>query len=299
MKEIALLGTTASGKTALSLDIADKFDSVILSLDSLSIYKEIDIASAKPTKTERGDIIHFGIDEIFPNEHFSSADFLSLYKKAKNFAKNHGKNLIIVGGTSFYLKSIIDGLSTKPKIDKNIKQKIEEIKKSEAYEIILKNDPLYASKISKNDSYRIEKWLEIFFSTGENLSSYFKKNRKISSTKNIKIFEITTDRDLLKKRVEKRTLKMIEDGLIDEVFYLEKRYTREPKPLKAIGIKETFEYLDGKISIEELPKKITTSTMQLAKRQKTFNKSQFKNVTRGDTKTLSKEIKSYILHPTS
>ncbi len=297
MKEIALLGTTASGKTALSLQIAKEFDSVILSLDSLSIYKEIDIASAKPTKIERGDIIHFGIDEIFPNEHFSSADFLSLYKKAKNFSKNHSKNLIIVGGTSFYLKSIIEGLSIKPKIDKNIKQKIREIKKSEAYEIILKNDPLYASKISKNDNYRIGKWLEIFFSTGEILSSYFKKNRKISSAKDIKIFEITTDRELLKKRIEKRTLKMIEDGLIDEVFYLEKRYTREPKPLKAIGIKETFEYLDGKISIEELPKKIVTSTMQLAKRQKTFNKSQFENVTRGDVKTLLKEIKSYILHP--
>ena len=87
MKELAIIGTTASGKTALSLEIANKTNSIILSLDSLCVYKEIDIASAKPTKNERGDIVHFGIDEVFPNENFDVIEFMNLYKKAKEFAK--------------------------------------------------------------------------------------------------------------------------------------------------------------------------------------------------------------------
>src|SRR5574344_181684 len=87
MKELAIIGTTASGKTALSLEIANKTNSIILSLDSLCVYKEIDIASAKPTKIERGDIVHFGIDEVFPNEKFDVIEFLNLYKNAKKYAK--------------------------------------------------------------------------------------------------------------------------------------------------------------------------------------------------------------------
>ena len=124
MKEIAIIGSTASGKTGLSLELAHKTNSIILSLDSLSVYKEIDVASAKPTKEERGDIIHFGINEVFPNEEFDVIQFINCYKKAKKFAQQNNKNLIIVGGTGFYLKSLIEGISTgvdfKVKLDSNV-----------------------------------------------------------------------------------------------------------------------------------------------------------------------------------
>jgi len=294
LKEIALLGPTASGKTALSLELANIANGVILSLDSLSIYKEIDIASAKPTKEERGRIVHFGIDEIYPDEHFSSAAFLTLYQKAKNFASKKGKNLIIVGGTGFYLKSIIDGLSPKPKINAKIKEKIQSYKKDETYKLIVHIDPKYAQKISPNDSYRIEKWLEIYLSTTIVPTKYFEEYQKRGVENDIKIYEIVTDKDGLRKKIAKRSEQMLKSGVIDEVFYLEKKYTRKPKPLKAIGIKESLEYLDGKISLSKLPEKITIATAKLAKRQKTFNKSQFENVTRGDAKTLLKEIRSYL-----
>lgn len=109
MKEIAIIGSTASGKTGLSLEIAQQTNSIILSLDSLSVYKEINIASAKPTKVERGDIVHFGIDVLYPNEKFDVIKFFEEYKKAKEYAIKYNKNLIIVGGTGFYLKALIEG----------------------------------------------------------------------------------------------------------------------------------------------------------------------------------------------
>src|SRR6218665_1246559 len=135
MKEIAIIGSTASGKTALSLEIANKTNSIILSLDSLCVYKEIEIASAKPTLEERGNIIHFGIDEVYPNEEFDVIKFIELYKKAKDYAIKNNKNLIIVGGTGFYLKALIDGLSlgieTKIKLD---------IPQQEAYDLLYEID---------------------------------------------------------------------------------------------------------------------------------------------------------------
>jgi len=294
MKEIAILGPTASGKTALSLELASAYNSIILSLDSLSLYKEIDIASAKPTKEERGEIIHYGIDEIYVNEDFNSKLFFELYTKAKKKAKEEDKNLIIVGGTSFYLKSLIDGLSPKPTISKEIKDKIKQIPLKEAYELIKKNDKEYAKKISPNDKYRIEKWLEIYLSTNTPLTSYFQSLPKTSIAKDIKIFEIEIDRKILKQKIAIRTNKMIKSGLVDEVLYLEKRYTRVPKAMHSIGIKETLEYLDGFLTLDELQTKITDKTAQLAKRQSTFNKSQFDQIQKADINTLKTLIKNYL-----
>ncbi len=294
MKEIAILGPTASGKTVLSLELAEICNGIILSLDSLSIYKEIDIASAKPTKQERGQIPHFGIDEIYPNEHFSTALFFETYKLAKKEALKNEKNLIIVGGTSFYLKSLVEGLNPKPNISKEIKNKVKTTSLKDGYEMIKKYDPIYANKISSKDKYRIEKWLEIFFTTKKSLTDYFNSSSKSPLVKDLKIYEIEVDRSELKKKIALRTNKMIRSGLIDEVIYLEKKYTRAPKAMHSIGIKESLEYLDGYLSLEELQTKITNKTAQLAKRQSTFNKSQFKNIIKSDIKTLKNLIQTYL-----
>ena len=294
MKEIAILGPTASGKTALSLDLANNHNAIILSLDSLSLYKEIDIASAKPTIKERGEILHFGIDEIYPNEHFSTALFFEIYKVAKKEALKNEKNLIIVGGTSFYLKSLIEGLNPKPNISKEIKNKVKTISTKEGYEMVKKYDPIYADKISSKDKYRIEKWLEIFFATNKPLTNYFNSSNKSPLIKDLKIYEIEINRSELKNKIALRTNKMIKVGLIDEVLYLEKKYTRAPKAMNSIGIKETLEYLDGYLTLDELQTKITNKTAQLAKRQSTFNRSQFKNIIKADTKTLKTLIQNYL-----
>ncbi|WP_151946906.1 tRNA (adenosine(37)-N6)-dimethylallyltransferase MiaA [Aliarcobacter butzleri] len=288
MKEIAIIGSTASGKTALSLEIVSKTNSIILSLDSLCVYKEIDIVSAKPTLEERGEILHFGIDEVYPNVEFDVVCFMELYKKAKEYALKNDKNLIIVGGTGFYLKALIDGLSlgieTKIKLDISV---------SEAYDLLYSLDEMYMKKIEKNDKYRVEKAYAIYKQTGLTPTLYFEKNPKIPLAKDLKIFEILWEKEELKKRVASRTNTMIKSGLIDEIIYLERKYTRAPNCMSSIGIVETFEYLDGKLSKEELEEKISQNTMKLAKRQNTFNKGQFLNKTSNIIDNLNSDILKY------
>mgnify|MGYP003571753036 CR=1 FL=1 len=289
MREIAILGPTASGKTSLSIKLAKKLNANILSLDSLSIYKEIDIASAKPTKKERKGIKHFGIDALHVNEDFNVTVFFELYKEAKKQSKNEGKNLIIVGGTGFYLKSMIDGVSFKPQISEETKLKV---KKSlaQGYALMSEFDEIYANAISKNDSYRIEKWLEIYFQTGIIPSQFFEQNQRDPIIKDLELYEIVIDKETLRDRIKLRTEIMLSDGLIDEVFYLEKKYTRAPNPMKAIGLIETLSFLDGDLNKDELKEKIITNTARLAKRQKTFNSSQFEDHIQGSVKELYSTI---------
>lgn len=288
MKEIAIIGPTASGKTALSLEIASKTNSIILSLDSLCVYKEIDIVSAKPSLKERGEIVHFGIDEVYPNEEFDVIQFIQLYKKAKEYALFNSKNLIIVGGTGFYLKALIDGLS----LGEDFKIKLD-ISLSEAYEILYSLDKEYMQNIEKNDRYRVEKAYAIYKQTNLTPTQYFENNPKVPLAKDLKIFEILWDKEELKKRIYLRTNIMMKSGLIDEIIYLEKKYSREPNCMSSIGICETLEYLDGKLNKDELEEKICKNTIKLAKRQNTFNKGQFLYKTSNVISGLNSDILKY------
>ena len=269
MKQVAIIGATASGKTSLALDVASKTNSIILSLDSLSVYKEIDIASAKPTLEERGGIVHFGIDEVYPNEKFDVVEFLSVYEKAFNYAKTNNKNLVIVGGTGFYLKILLEGIS------KGVEEVPLDIPLQEAYELLYSKDKTFMEKIASNDTYRIQKAYSIFKRTALTPSEYFLQNPKKPIAPNLELFEIYWDREVLRQRIRQRTQIMLKDGIIDEVLALEKKYTRKPKAMKSIGIVETLDYIDGKLTKDELIEKISTNTSKLAKRQTTFNKSQF------------------------
>ncbi|WP_457559889.1 tRNA (adenosine(37)-N6)-dimethylallyltransferase MiaA [Caminibacter sp.] len=264
----ALIGPTASGKSDLALKLAKKLNYEILSLDSLSIYKEIDIASAKPSKEELKEVKHYGVNEIYPNEKFDVMKFIEIYKKITH------KNIIIVGGSSFYLKAMIDGISKMPEISEEIRKKAKKF----TYEDIKKIDPKFALKIKPNDKYRISKAAEIYLATNMPPSEYFKLNPPIPILPKIPIFEIQIERDTLRERIKKRTKKMFEAGLIDEVAYLEKKYLDRRLPaLKAIGIKEVLDFFNGVYTKEKLFEKIVTNTARLAKRQQTFNKTQFKN----------------------
>ena len=265
----AIIGPTASGKSDLAIKLAKQLNYEILSLDSLSIYKEIDIASAKPSKEELNEIKHYGINEIYPNEKFDVTKFIEIYKKIPHH------NIIIVGGTSFYLKAMIEGISPMPKISDEIKKEAKKF----TYEKLKDIDPVFASKISKNDTYRINKGAEIYLATNIPPSQYFKLNPPIPILPKIPIFEIDIDRKLLRQRIIKRTKKMFEMGLIDEVAYLEAKYKDRRLPaLKAIGVKEVLDYFNGIYNKKELFEKIVTNTARLAKRQQTFNKTQFNTI---------------------
>ncbi|MGM0533790.1 MAG: tRNA (adenosine(37)-N6)-dimethylallyltransferase MiaA, partial [Campylobacterota bacterium] len=258
------------------IQVAKAVDAVILSLDSLSVYKKIDIASAKPGREERGGIVHFGIDELYPDESFNAALFIRLYDKARNYAKAHGKNLIILGGTGFYLHTLTHGISRLPVIKAKAAAKTKEVLKDvdRAYETLLQIDP--KTGIEKNDRFRIEKALQLYYQTGLTRSQYFAKHPPQPVIKEqIPIFEIDTDKALLHERIAKRTQQMFEAGIVAEVSALLHEYGREPNCFKAIGIKEIIGYIDGQYDLQQARELVTVHTRQLAKRQRTFNRSKF------------------------
>ncbi|QOP42835.1 tRNA (adenosine(37)-N6)-dimethylallyltransferase MiaA [Sulfurimonas sediminis] len=280
-KQIAIIGPTASGKSDLAISVTQHTNACILSIDSLSIYKEIDIVSAKPSKEELAQIKHYGINELFVNEYFSVDIFIDLYKKVRLTCKEENKNLIIVGGTSFYLKSLLDGLSTLPDISAehrlHVKERLQDLQAS--YDFLTKIDAEYMQKITPRDKYRIEKALLIYEASGITPSQWFNQNPPKPVITDLQIYNIDAERDILRQRIQKRTQKMYETGLIDEVCFLEQKYTRAPHAMGAIGIVEVLDYLDGKTDKDTMLSLISTHTAQLAKRQQTFNRTQFQNVT--------------------
>ena len=294
MKQIAIIGPTASGKSDLALELAQKHDAYILSIDSLSIYKEIDIASAKPSYEELASIRHFGINEIYPNENFSVDIFIDIYKDALLKAEQDSKNLIIVGGSTFYLKSLLQGLSEIPKIEQNVKDEVAKmlLHVKDSYELLYSLDKEYMQNIDSNDAYRIEKMLLIYKASGLTPTEWFLKHPPKPIIENLEIYNIDVERELLRERIETRSKKMLSMGIIDEVTKLEHKYTREPNSMKSIGILEVLEYLDGLVSKEKMLENISTHTAQLAKRQQTFNRTQFKDIISAPLRELEKIIDS-------
>ncbi|HIP14470.1 MAG TPA: tRNA (adenosine(37)-N6)-dimethylallyltransferase MiaA [Sulfurimonas autotrophica] len=292
--QLAIIGPTASGKSDLAITIAQKIDAYILSIDSLSIYKEIDIVSAKPSKKELAQMKHFGVDELYLNEYFSVDIFIDLYKKVSLTCKEEGKNLIIVGGTSFYLKSLLDGLSPLPHITPehrfHVKHKLQNLQAS--YDFLTKIDATYMQKITPTDKYRIEKALLIYEASQLPPSQWFKLNPPVPLITDLPIYNIAIDRQILRERIHKRTQKMYKQGLIDEVCFLEQKYTRTPHAMGAIGIVEVLDFLDGKIKKDVMLALISTHTAQLAKRQQTFNRTQFNDVTTAELE----DLEDIILH---
>jgi tRNA dimethylallyltransferase len=278
MKQLAIIGPTASGKSDLALRLALRHDAYIFSIDSLSVYRTIDIASAKPPVEEREQVRHFGIDLLDPDEPFGVTHVFECYRQARTAAEADGKPLIIVGGTSFYLKSLIDGLSPTPEITPDIISRAATILQNQekAYALLRDADPDYMTQIDPADRYRTEKMLLLYLQSGQTPTEWFAAHPPIPVvTDPLPIYEIDVDRTLLRERIALRTQKMIATGLIDEVARLERLYGRSPNAMKAIGIVEVLDYLDGTIDKAEMTEQIVTHTAQLAKRQQTFNRNQF------------------------
>ncbi|WP_233709975.1 MULTISPECIES: tRNA (adenosine(37)-N6)-dimethylallyltransferase MiaA [unclassified Helicobacter] len=280
-KLIAILGSSGSGKSDLAISLAKELDAEIFSLDSLSIYKEIDILSAKPSLKDRTEITHYGVDRLEIFEENNATIFKNLLLEA--IKETQKKILLIVGGSSFYLKAIIQGLSPLPPISQEIKNQISCLKNP--YKTLLEKDEFFAKNIKPQDSYRIQKGLEILFSTNTPPSQYFKDNPPLPFPYPIDIFCIDINREVLRQRIIKRTEEMLLNGGILEMENLLKKYKKTSQPFKAIGPKECIDFLENKINLECLKEQIINHTMQLAKRQKTFNKNQFKEI-----KFLSKDL---------
>lgn len=291
---IAILGGSGSGKSALGLELANKLNCEIFSLDSLAIYQNFDIVSAKPTPLECTQVFHYGINVLKPNEANNAILFRNLLLDAIKKTKEKNKNtLLIIGGSSFYLKSIIEGLSPSPALSleqtQEMMQKIQSI--PNPYAFLSKIDPHY--QIHHNDTYRITKALMIYFSTQTPPSLFFATHPKISFPYPIEKYTIELDRSILREKIAQRTKTMLKNGLLQEIQNIFQSYDYTIQPASAIGVRESIEFLTQtpleilqnnlKIpkknliakSEDELIALISTHTAQLAKRQNTFNKHQF------------------------
>ena len=274
-KVIVICGPTASGKTALSIQLAKKIDGEIVSCDSMQIYKEMNIGTAKPTLEEMQGIKHYMIDCVSPDERFSVADYKTNAKNAIEEIIKKGKTPIVVGGTGLYIDALIYEIEYKDiKIDENYRKELQEIEKNQGLEVLYKKaleiDPKAMEKISQNDSKRIMRVLEIYKATGKNKTEQEAESRLKEIPYDYKVFALTMDRDKLYERINKRVDIMIENGLIDEVKNLLEKYSEFPTAMQGLGYKEVRDYLQEKITKDEMIEKIKQESRRYAKRQLTW-----------------------------
>ena len=274
-KVIVICGPTASGKTALSIELAKKINGEIVSADSMQIYKDMDIGTAKPTKQEMGEIKHYLLDFVSPEDRYSVAQYKQDAKKAIKEIINKGKTPIIVGGTGLYVDSLIYEIEYNDiKLDDEYRKKLEKIAEEQGLEELYKKaveiDPEAMKKISQNDKKRIMRVLEIYHSTGKTKTEQEKESRKNPVEYDYRVFAINWDREILYQRINKRVDIMAEQGLIEEVKEILDKYDKFPTAMQGLGYKEVVDYLNGIYTKEEMIEKIKLETRRYAKRQLTW-----------------------------
>ena len=282
-KPIALiLGPTASGKTDLAINICNSIPAEIISVDSVMVYKDCDIGSAKPSKDILFKHKHHLVDCIEPDLIYSVADFYKSSLKLITEIHNKNKLPLFVGGSMMYFKSLIYGLDNLPERNDTYRNELEKIKKENGiyalYEMLKESDPKYAEQVNISDEKRIIRALEVVKSSGNNFSSMVGYKNKDYLTSNYMVHQfgiLDEDRLLLHSRIEERLEMIIQNGLIDEVQGLLKKYKiPENHPLrKSVNYKQAISFLNKEYDSNEFFKRALYATRQLAKRQTTWMRS--------------------------
>ncbi len=278
MSLILILGPTASGKTSLSVEIAKEFNSEIVGADSVQIYKDLVIGSAAPSEEEKQGIPHH-LTGVYPlNRKIDAGKYVSEALPIVEKILSKGKSCVITGGTNFYVEAFLNGLSPVPKIEDPVRKQIEdELEKHETevlYERLLQTDQEWAGQISSpNDRQRIKRGLEVYMATGKKLSQWNKNKKEKKYSGKFIALSIDKDREELYSDINRRSLLMVQNGLIEEVKEINRKGfgSHNCKAMNSIGYKETEMYLKGEIkSISELTELIAANTRHLAKRQLTW-----------------------------
>lgn len=240
-KVIVIAGPTASGKSKLAVNLAKKINGEIISADSMQIYKDMNIGTAKITKNEMEGIKHYMLDVVMPNERYSVSEYKKQAEKCIEEILKNGKIPIICGGTGLYIDSLIYGIEfNEEKIDEEYRNKLNTIAEKEGLETLYKKaseiDPEAMKKISKNDKKRIIRLLEIYYKTGKTKTQQNIDSRKKEPKYEYKVFAINMERSILYDRINKRVDSMLEQGLIEEVKYILKKYNEFPTAMQGLRI---------------------------------------------------------------
>ncbi|MEM6329445.1 MAG: tRNA (adenosine(37)-N6)-dimethylallyltransferase MiaA [Planctomycetota bacterium] len=273
-----LSGATASGKTAIALALAERLGAEVLSLDSMAVYRGMNIGTAKPTAVQQAAVPHHLIDLVDPGEEFSVAEYLALATAKVEEVLGRGKQPLFVGGTPLYLKCLLRGLFEGPPADWELRQAIlDELQlhgPGVLHQRLTQVDPLAASTIHPNDTRRLVRALEVFQATGEPISHQQMEFEDARPAEACRVFVLRRERDEQHRRIERRVESMIAEGLVEETRGL----TAGGRVLgrtasQAVGYREVIEHLGGRYGEQEMVERIKARTRRFAKRQGTWFRS--------------------------
>lgn len=274
---VVILGPTASGKSALALNLAWKLKNCeIISLDSALIYQGMDIGTAKPTKEELASVPHHLIDIIDPKDKYSAADFREDCIKLISEIKVRGNLPIICGGTMLYYKALVEGISPMPQSTKEVREQV--LKEAEVlgwpalHEKLKDIDPILYEKYAPNDKQRVARALEVFYMTGKAMSSYYDQKGDPCPYKLLEFAIIPKDRIILRENIKKRLDIMFSQGFIEEVRKLKERgdLNLNMPSMRCVGYRQVWEYLDGIYDKDTMMEQCVIATARLAKHQMTW-----------------------------
>ena len=296
LKPIALVGPTASGKTAAAMAIAQRISLEIISIDSALVYRGMDIGTAKPSAQERQQVAHHLIDIREPTQTYNAADFVNDAEQLIADIQSRGKLPLLVGGTMLYLKALQDGIDDLPKTDSAIRETIETRAKANGWpamhEELRKIDPATASRLAPNDAQRISRALEVWHISGKSLTAWFEEgaqkrldaHQSFASRNKLDVISLEpNDRSWLHQRIEQRFDAMLAAGFLDEMQTLRERGDLNPDlpSMRCVGYRQAWEQLDAmqlqanssQEMLARLKETAVAATRQLAKRQLTWLRS--------------------------
>lgn len=272
MKGVVILGPTAVGKTSLSIKLAKKLNTEIISADSAQVYTGMDIGTAKVNLEEAQGILHHMIDILEPIKKYNVGEFQKRVNTILEKFENDKKIPILVGGTGLYINSVTNGLAELPQSEPKLRETLESKSAEELYKELERIDPCAAKDIHPNNKRRVERAVEIFHLTGEKFSVISKRNIKKNNFNFIKI-GLERDRNNLYERINLRVDLMVQEGLIKEVKKLYTIYGENLRKINVIGYSEIIDYIKNKITLEEALLLIKQNSRRYAKRQFTWFKN--------------------------
>jgi tRNA dimethylallyltransferase len=275
---IAIVGPTASGKSALALSLARERKGEIVSCDSLQVYRGLDIGSAKPTVEQRRAVPHHLIDVVDPDQDFSAADYARLARAALAQIGARGGQPIVAGGTGLYLRALRRGLFEGPSRDPELRRRLERMAQrhgdARLHRLLAHVDPEAAARIEPGDRVRVVRALEVYQATGRPLTDHHRAGTPALEGHEWLVVGLNPPRDALLRAVEARTRAMMEAGLVDETRALLARYPAPPRPLRAIGYRQAAAVVRGEQTVDQAQRDIVKETMRYAKRQMTWFRHQ-------------------------
>jgi tRNA dimethylallyltransferase len=273
-----LTGPTGVGKTALAIRLAQELGAQIVNADSLQVYRELDIGTAKPTWEERALVPHHLLDVVFPEEDFSAAEYYRRGRQVIADLHRQGIPPLVVGGTGLYIRVLLHGICDDGVQDETARQQLQEELQAQGlpalYDRLCRLDPATAARLHPHDTFRILRALEVIAASGRKLSEQQQAHRFADSPYRSLILVLNRPREELYARIEARVAAMLAQGLVAEVQDLRRRYPATLKPMQSLGYRHVSAYLDGRLGWDDMVAQLQRDTRRYAKRQLTWMRAE-------------------------